>query len=133
MKISELAKQAGVSAHTLRYYEKSGLLVPSLRNANNYREYNADDLATLKFILACKRCGFSLTETSSLIAIKDNKDQHICAEAKSITQNKITEISQQIIQLKNLQHTLQQLEQYCCGGSESAAFCSIISRLEGAQ
>jgi MerR family Zn(II)-responsive transcriptional regulator of zntA len=29
-----------------------------------------------------------------------------------------------------MQKTLQQLEQYCCGGQESAEFCSIIAALE---
>ncbi|MDP5030158.1 MAG: MerR family transcriptional regulator [Paraglaciecola sp.] len=131
MKISELAKKVGISAHTLRYYEKAGLLSPSQRNQNNYREYTQEDVATTKFILACKESGFSLAETSALLAIKDNKDQHACAEAKLITRNKIEEISQQISQLKNMQTTLIDLEKYCCGGPESAEFCTIISTLEG--
>ena len=133
MKISELAKKSGISAHTLRYYEKAGLLKSSQRNVNNYREYSQDDLSTAKFILACKNSGFTLAETASLLAIKDNKEQHVCAEAKQITQNKIESISQQISQLKQMQETLKKLEQYCCGGEESAAFCSIISALEGEQ
>lgn len=133
MKISQLAKKVGISSYTLRYYEKVGLLVPSKRSANSYREYNDDDVAAIKFILACKKSGFSLNETSALMAIKDNKTQHVCAEAKLITQNKIQEITQQIAQLKNMQRTLSDLEQYCCGGAESAEFCSIISVLEEGQ
>jgi MerR family transcriptional regulator, Zn(II)-responsive regulator of zntA len=131
MKISELAKKVGMSAHTLRYYEKAGLLSPSKRNQNNYREYTSEDVATTKFILACKESGFSLAETSALLAIKDHKNLHACAEAKSITRNKIEEISLQINKLKNMQTTLVNLEKYCCGGQESAEFCSIISTLEG--
>lgn len=133
MKISELAKRTGISTHTLRYYEKAGLLSASQRGANNYREYDHNDLSAAKFIKACKESGFSLTETNALMAIKDNKSQHICAEAKLITRNKIAAISQQIVQLNNMQRTLVSLEQYCCGGSESAEFCSIISALEGDQ
>lgn len=131
MKISDVTKRTGISAHTLRYYEKVGLLRSSQRNTNNYREYNDDDLHAAKFILACKNSGFSLAETRALLAIKDNKEQHVCAEAKLITSGKIKEISQQIAQLKSMQQTLKNLERYCCGGPESAEFCSIISRLEG--
>jgi MerR family Zn(II)-responsive transcriptional regulator of zntA len=133
MKISELAKKVGVSSYTLRYYEKVGLLIPSKRNVNSYRDYNDDDVSALRFILACKQSGFSLAETQSLLAIKDNKNQHACAEAKLITQCKIAAISQQIKQLKNMQLTLINLEKYCAGGNESAEFCSIISALERGQ
>lgn len=130
MKISDLAVRSGISAHTLRYYEKTGLFSASQRSENNYRIYSQDDLTTAKFIKRSKECGFSLAETAALLAIKHDKRQHVCAEAKFITSSKITEITQQIAQLKQMQKTLQQLEKFCCGGQENAEFCSIISTLE---
>ncbi|MBU3004775.1 Zn(2+)-responsive transcriptional regulator [Paraglaciecola arctica] len=130
MKIGDLAARSGISAHTLRYYDKTGLFSASRRSDKNYRIYSQDDLITAKFIKRSKECGFSLAETSALLAIKHNKDQHVCAEAKQITVTKITEIEQQIAKLKQMQNTLQQLEYFCCGGQESAEFCSIISALE---
>jgi MerR family Zn(II)-responsive transcriptional regulator of zntA len=131
MKISELAKRAKINPHTLRYYEKQGLFRPSLRTANNYRDYSEDDLLTALFIKRCKESGFSLDDTAKLLAIKDDKRQHICAEAKNITTHKIHQITEQIKQLQHMQSTLKDLAQYCCGGNESAEFCSIISGLEG--
>jgi len=130
MKISELVKQTGISAHTIRYYEKLGLLTASQRSQSNYRLYSKDDVTTAKFIRRSKECGFTLAETSALLAIKNDKSQHICAEAKLITSQKIKAITEQISKLKNMQNTLQELEQYCCGGQESAEFCSIITSLE---
>lgn len=132
MKISDLAKSTGISAHTLRYYEKLGLLTPTYRSANNYRMYAKDDVATASFIKRSKECGFSLSETASLLAIKNDKRQHVCAEAKQITQTKIVSLQQQIQNLQGMQQTLKNLEAYCCGGNESAEFCSIISSLEKA-
>jgi MerR family Zn(II)-responsive transcriptional regulator of zntA len=130
LKISELAKQTGLSSHTLRYYEKVGLLAPSQRSESNYRMYNQDDVITAQFIMRSKECGFSLAETSSLLAIKNDKSQHVCAEAKQITQSKVIEIAEQIKKLKKMQSTLSKLENFCCGGQQSAEFCSIISSLE---
>ena len=130
MKISELAKRTGLSSHTLRYYEKVGLLEPSQRSESNYRMYNQDDVITAQFIMRSKECGFSLAETSSLLAIKNDKSKHVCAEAKQITQSKVIEIAEQIKKLKKMQATLSKLEKFCCGGQESAEFCSIISSLE---
>jgi MerR family Zn(II)-responsive transcriptional regulator of zntA len=131
MKISELAKRTQISSHTLRYYEKQGLFRPSLRTANNYRDYSEDDVLTAQFIKRCKESGFSLDDTAKLLAIKDDKRQHVCAEAKNITTSKIQQIAEQIKQLQQMQSTLKNLAQYCCGGDESAEFCSIISGLEG--
>lgn len=130
MKISVLAERSGISAYTLRYYEKTGLLNASQRSKSNYRVYSQDDLTTAKFIKRSKECGFSLAETATLLAIRHDKNQHVCAEAKLVTSNKIMQITQQIAQLQQMQETLQQLEKYCCGGQESAEFCSIISTLE---
>ena len=130
MKISDLAQRSGISAHTLRFYEKTGLFSASKRSESNYRIYSQDDLITAKFIKRSKECGFSLAETATLLAIRHDKDLHVCAQAKLITSSKITDIAQQIKQLKQMQKTLQQLERYCCGGQESAAFCSLIASLE---
>lgn len=130
MKISALEKQSGISAHTLRYYEKAGLLKASRCSENNYRDYSQDDLTTAKFIKRSKECGFSLTDIATLLTIKNDKRQHVCAEAKRITSSKLKHIEQQIIQLQEMQMTLTQLEKYCCGGQESAEFCSIIATLE---
>ena len=131
MKIGDLAKASGLSAHTLRYYEKSGLLKPKLRSDSNYRLYSEEDLTSALFIRRCKASGFSLDETKILLQIKDDKATHVCAEAKSLTQEKIASLNQQIESLQNMVQTLQELEQYCCVGQESAEFCSIISKLEG--
>ena len=43
MKIGEVAKRAGVSARSLRYYEEQGLLSPD-RHANGYRDYGEDSV-----------------------------------------------------------------------------------------
>ena len=131
MKIGDLAKASGLSPHTLRYYEKSGLLTPQIRTESNYRVYGDDDLTSALFIKRCKACGFSLDETQTLLKIKDDKAAHVCAEAKSLTQEKIQTLQTQIQSLQHMVETLKELEQYCCGGQKSAEFCSIISKLEG--
>ena len=130
MKISELAKLTQMTTHTLRYYEKAGLVTSIKRSGNNYREYSKDDVATALFIKRCKESGFSLAQTAKLIVIKDAKDAHTCGEAKAIAQQKVQDISIQIEQLVALKSVLAELADTCCGGNESAKFCSIIARLE---
>ena len=52
-KIAQFAKLTGISAHTLRYYEKEGLITP-LRNLQGYREYRDNDLAWIEFIVSIR-------------------------------------------------------------------------------
>lgn len=47
MKIKEVEKQLSMSSHTLRYYEKMGLINPQ-RDENGYRDYTFEDIEKLK-------------------------------------------------------------------------------------
>lgn len=64
--IGELARQAGVSASALRYYEKAGLL-PSPARASNRRQYDRGVLGRLRIILLARDAGFSISETRTFL------------------------------------------------------------------
>jgi len=130
MKIGELAKQSGLSAHTLRFYEKQGLISPSTRSESNYRIYSQNDLSTAKFIKRSRDMGFSLEEVEVFLSIRADKPAHICADAKDIAQQKIVDVEQKIKDMQQVLVALHKLSDACCGGSESAEFCSIIEALD---
>ena len=50
MNIKQASEQSGVSAPNIRFYEKEGLLTPARRQGNDYRDYTAGDVHTLKLI-----------------------------------------------------------------------------------
>lgn len=50
MNIKQASEQSGVSASNIRFYEKEGLLTPARRQGNDYRDYTAGDVRTLKLI-----------------------------------------------------------------------------------
>lgn len=67
-KISEFARNIGVTEKTLRHYEKFKIVEPSVDGANGYRSYNFRDAER---VLASKRfsnMGFSVKETSRLLS-----------------------------------------------------------------
>lgn len=130
MKIGELAKQSGLSAHTLRYYEKQGLLKATARSESNYRLYDQQGLDTARFIKRSREIGFSLEEVEVFLSIRADKPAHVCAEAKTLADNKIVDVEQKISELKQVLSALHKLSDACCGGNESAEFCSIIEALE---
>lgn len=66
MMIGELAKQAGIAASALRYYEKVGLLPPPAR-ASKRRVYDRQILGRIRIILLARDAGFSLGETRTFL------------------------------------------------------------------
>lgn len=69
----QFAKKAGTTQRTIRYYDKIGLLKPSLIMENGYRKYSETDLLKLQRIIALKHFGFSLEEIYPMLA-SDNQD-----------------------------------------------------------
>ena len=69
MLIGELARKSGLTLHTIRFYEKRGLLNTGTteRRENNYKEYSPEALERLHFIAQAKSAGFTLRETSELL------------------------------------------------------------------
>ncbi|MFN0300970.1 MAG: MerR family DNA-binding transcriptional regulator [Burkholderiales bacterium] len=50
MKVTDVARATGTSPHAVRYYVRLGLIQPSRREANGYREFHASNLARIAFI-----------------------------------------------------------------------------------
>ena len=130
LKISELAAKTGLSAHTIRFYEKHDLIRASERSEAGYRFYDDSDIRRAEFVKAARNIGFSLEDISQLLSIRVDKSSHSCQEVTDITQHKLDEVNEKISELESMQNTLQILLKSCCGGPEKATHCSIIEALE---
>jgi len=124
--IGETAQQTGLSADTLRYYEKIGLLPNVTRDNGGRRRYDADDLSRLRFIQRAQRCNFSLDEIRQLLEFRSCRDAARPAVAR-LTEHKLADIQQRLADLETLQHELQQLL-YLCRGSDQG--CPILDGLD---
>src|SRR2546425_11943638 len=67
LKIGALASEAGVSADTVRYYERMNLLPRASRTRAGYRVYSESDVERLRFIRQAQALGLSLDEVRSLL------------------------------------------------------------------
>ena len=65
--IGQLASKCNVSAVTIRYYEKIGLLPHPIRTASGYRNYPESIISRIRFINKSKELGFILKETKDLL------------------------------------------------------------------
>ena len=66
MTIGEVARQTGVTASTLRYYEKAGLIPPPSR-AGKRRQYEHQVLGRIRIIVLARDAGFSVRETRTFL------------------------------------------------------------------
>lgn len=78
----ELATLAKVSVRTLHYYDKIGLLTPSLRQHNHYRLYSEKDLEKLQQIVALKFFGFELADIKSMLTNQTDAARHLALQEK---------------------------------------------------
>jgi DNA-binding transcriptional MerR regulator len=67
MVIGELARRAGVSPRTVRFYEALGLLPAPPRSEGGYRLYGEDDLRRLRFVRRARELGLPLREIRRLL------------------------------------------------------------------
>ncbi|KHD25714.1 MerR family transcriptional regulator [Vibrio caribbeanicus] len=72
-KISELAKEFGITTRSIRFYEDVGLIEPERKGT--MRLYQRRDKIRLKLILRGKRLGFSLAEIKELFALYDTHQE----------------------------------------------------------
>ena len=133
LKISELAERTGLSAHTLRFYEKHGLISASERSEAGYRLYSEADLRKAEFIRTARNIGFSLEDIAGLLSIRLDKSSHTCQEVTDITQRKLAEVNARIRELTAMRKTLKTLLDSCGGGPEDATHCSIMEALDASE
>ena len=130
LRIGELATKTGLTAHTIRFYEKSGLLNASQRSESGYRYYADTDVRQAEFVKTARKIGFSVDNVSTLLSIRVDKSNHTCQDVTEITQRKLNDVNEKISELLLMQQTLKILLNSCCGGPESAMHCSIMEALD---
>lgn len=103
---SVLAKRTNLSIYTVRHYTRIGLLQPSRNRANNYKVYQPSDEARLKFIVAAKNLGFTLTEISDILS-KAEHGESPCPSVRKIIVRHIEENRRKIKELQKIQRKME--------------------------
>lgn len=128
MNIGEVAARSGVPAKTIRYYEEIGLIPPADRGTNNYRDYGAREVETLRFIQRARSLGFGVREVANLLELyRDRK--RASHEVKKLAKQHIAEIERKIAELEAMRATLADLVARCHG--DHRPDCPILADLAG--
>ena len=113
--IGEAARQSGVKAPTIRYYEGIGLLRAPSRSDGNQRSYEPSDLKRLIFIRHARELGFEVEAIRTLLSLQDNPLQP-CASADAIAKARLVEVEQRIRSLTALKAELEMMVEGCVHG-----------------
>lgn len=123
--IGQLARRAGVAIDTVRYYERSRLLVPASRLASGCRRYGPAELKRLNFIRRAKALGFSLRDIRLLLSLSEGRN---VSKIRRAAEEKLADIERRIEELENIGDGLRKLVAACPGHGRAEA-CPILNAL----
>lgn len=112
--ISDAAKQSGVSAKMIRYYESIKLLPTVGRTKGNYRTYSENDIHTLHFIRRTRDLGYSISDIKHLLSLW--RDQHrASADVKRIALDHAVSLRHKIAEMEAMLRAVEHLAAHCHG------------------
>ncbi len=69
--VAQMSEATGVTAHTLRYYERAALIRPVARNSANQRRYSAEDITWVQFLLRLRETGMSIAQMREYAVLRE--------------------------------------------------------------
>jgi DNA-binding transcriptional MerR regulator len=117
MKIGVLAKQVGVSASAIRFYESEGLL-PRIVRSGGKRSFSEGDVLLLRLIQEARNAGFAIREIKDILSTGGDRSRGKSAWRFAV-RRKIADIRQQVDRLEKIREILESAIQCDCLELES--------------
>lgn len=112
LQIGDVVTKTGLSADTIRYYERERLLPRAPRSSGGFRLFSKSDIADLSFVRNAQALGFSLQEIRELMSLK-NAQYPDCARVEKLLEHKISSVRTKIASLRKLERELQRTTVRC--------------------
>lgn len=112
MRTAHAARQAGVNAQTLRYYERRGLLPEPARTGSGYRSYEPGAVRIVRFVKRAQELGFNLGDVEVLLELARGGPDS-CAAVRALATEKIHDLEAKIAHLVAMRESLQSLVVTC--------------------
>ena len=105
MRIGQLAAKTDVTADTIRYYERLGLLPAPARTASGYRQYPDAAATRVRLIRNAVRIGFSLRDVARFLHVRDAGGVP-CRQVRDYAQHLATQIDVRIRELVAMRESM---------------------------
>ncbi|RNB83010.1 MerR family transcriptional regulator [Brevibacillus nitrificans] len=97
--IQQISQITGLTAHTLRYYEKIGLLDGVARNESGYRKYGESDLLWIDFLIRLRETRMPISEMKQFSDLRSQGKATI-KERRTLLERHQNKVTKQITDLK---------------------------------
>ncbi|CAM3325652.1 MerR family transcriptional regulator [Polaromonas hydrogenivorans] len=104
--ITEVAKRTGLTAYTLRYYERIGLIAPVARAGGGQRRYAASDMDWLEFLLRLRATGMPIHRMQEFARLRSEGNATAGARREMLENH----LAQVLAQVQALQQSAQVLQ-----------------------
>jgi len=108
----ELAREVGVNAETLRYYERRGLIDQPARTASGHRRYDSEAASLVRMIRRSQDLGFTLSEIRDLLR-ELKQPKAICDDVCQAIETRIGRVNEELARLRSLRGRLTRLRSTC--------------------
>ena len=103
MNIQQAARETGLTADTIRYYERRGVLPPPVRSKNGYRDYGEPHLASLRLARGLRELELPLDQVALIVGVAHDA---FCGDVRRALERSIQETLVQIDErIEKLEHT----------------------------
>ena len=103
--IQDVSKKTGLSAHTLRYYEKEGLISGVERTPGGFRQYTDEDMERLGLICCLKNTGMSIREIARFVQLSREGNRTLRERVELLQAHR----DQLLVRLEEMQHYLEKI------------------------
>jgi DNA-binding transcriptional MerR regulator len=115
VKIGQVAKQAGVSVDTIRFYERRGVLPTAGRRPSGYRVFDESTVERIRMAKALQDMGFTLDEAIDALHAHDTGDA-TCDSERWRLEAVLDRIDTKIANLQRARHHTQGILEGCRAG-----------------
>ncbi|MDC9719871.1 MAG: MerR family DNA-binding protein [Gammaproteobacteria bacterium] len=127
--VSQLAKTAKVSAETVRYYSRLGLLEAQRDPQNGYQLFDQQAVQRLAFISQSRSLGFSLKDIQAILK-HTTKGDSPCPMVRDMLRQRVPLVAEKIrmleAQMKRMQQALEQWQSMPDGVPDGHRICHLI-------
>jgi DNA-binding transcriptional MerR regulator len=106
MQVKQIAGSLGITAETVRYYTRIGLVTPFKNSLNGYKDYSEADIQRLRFIVNARHLGFSIEDIAAIIQEAD-KGLSPCPMVRSLIKTRLEELDRRFLEMQALRDSMQ--------------------------
>lgn len=127
--IGKVVEQAQVTADSIRFYKREGLIQPAKKSDSGYRLYTEEAVRRIGFIKHAQQCGFSLAEIRELLELRST-DGACRDDVYRVAVEKKLQLAKKIKALNAMSLALSRLIEICSHDKKSLEECPILGALE---